>query len=80
MGDFQPIESSNLEAAAYDERAATLTVKFRGGATYIYRQVLKSLWIQFSSLFDGRRGSAGQFFNRHIRSLPNEKVEEEDND
>ena len=80
MGDFQSINSSNLEAAGYDEATQTLTVKFRNGTSYRYANVLPELFAAFSALFSGEKGSAGKFFNQRIRSLPCEKVEENDDD
>lgn len=75
MSDFKPIVSSNLEAASYDNATQKLVVNFRSGAAYEYSNVPLDLMMAFTKTFDGKDGnSAGRFFQKNIRHLPNEKV------
>lgn len=58
--NFTPITSSNIDAAAWDERG--LFLRFKSGAVYLYlnapEQVLKDLLAA---------ESAGKFFHAHIK-------------
>ncbi len=76
MSDFQPIVSSNIESAAYDAAAKTITVKFRNGTAYKYFNAGPHLWQDFAETFDGENGrSAGKFFFAKIKALDFESVE-----
>lgn len=73
---FQPIVSSNLEAARYDAAARTLDVRFKGGKVFRYKKVMPGLYKKFAAVFDGKKGSAGKFFAANIRGLENEQIED----
>ncbi len=60
--NYVPLNSSNLEAVAYDADSRTLGVKFTTGTEYHYFNVPVSI-------FDGIRAAAspGTYFNRYVR-------------
>ena len=74
--NFQKIVSSNLHSAAYDPAAKVLTVRFTNGTQYRYPEFPETLWKDFARLFPGKLGSAGSYFSKQIRFLPNEKIED----
>lgn len=75
--NLKPINSSNLEAAAYDEETRVLTVEFKNGSKYKYPEFPLDLYKDFEATFSGENGkSAGKFFYAKIRHLPCEPVEE----
>lgn len=58
-----PVESSNIDAVAYDAATRRLYVRFlASGSTYVYYDVPKAV---FEDLLDA--GSKGRFLNAHIR-------------
>lgn len=75
MSELNIKNSSNLQKATYDDETKILIVEFKNGSSYRYFNVPKTLWDQFAKTVN-EDGSAGKFLNAHIRSLPNEKVEE----
>ena len=58
-----PVASSNLASAGYDEAAQTLEIEFANGAIYQYYNVGSDLYEQFA-----HSSSKGQFLNTYIRS------------
>lgn len=60
--NYVPIESSNIEAVAYDAETQTLGVRFRAGTEYEYLRVP-------ISIFEGLRTapSAGRYFDQNVR-------------
>lgn len=60
---MQKLNSSLLEAAAYDSRSARLELRFRSGAVYGYFGVPPHTWYELLST-----ESAGRYFNSHIRN------------
>lgn len=77
LGEFKPIESSNLAAAAYDPAERVAHVRFKNGTEYRYQKFPQVLWKAFEMTFDGKDGkSAGKFFHANIRQMESEKVED----
>lgn len=77
MSNMQSVTSSNIQAAGYDPESQVLTVHFKNGSRYRYRNVQPQKWAEFSATFDGRDGrSAGRYFAVHIKPLPFERIEE----
>ncbi|HQU85918.1 MAG TPA: KTSC domain-containing protein [Pyrinomonadaceae bacterium] len=77
MSASKKINSSNLEAAAYDEETKALIIEFKNGSKYKYPEFPLNLWTDFEATFSGEDGkSAGKFFFAKIRHLPCEQVEE----
>ncbi len=64
---LKTVDSSQVKAIGYDEATKTLAVTFtRGaGAIYHYPDVEKSVYEDFI-----KAESIGQFFGKHIKSLP----------
>lgn len=58
-----PVVSSNLVSAGYDESTQTLEVEFSSGMVYQYFNVEPSLYEQFL-----QAASKGAFLNTYIRS------------
>lgn len=58
-----PVASSNLISAGYDESAQTLEVEFVNGTVYQYYNVGSDLYDQFM-----RSPSKGQFLHTYIRN------------
>lgn len=58
------VDSSNVEAVAFDEPSSTLCVKFLGGGLYSYSNVSLEVYsaLQYAD-------SVGQFLNRVIKPL-----------
>jgi len=56
------LRSSNLRAAAYDHATKTLTIEFRNGRAYTYREVPQNIYAGLVSA-----GSHGRYFNQWIR-------------
>jgi lysyl-tRNA synthetase, class II len=59
-------QSSNIAAYEYDPEVEDLTVEFRSGATYIYRNVPPSKYRGMQSA-----SSVGEYFARQIRGRHN---------
>lgn len=77
MSDFRPIVSSNLESAAYDAAAQTITVRFKNGTAYKYPNADADLWASFEKTFDGKDGrSAGKFLDATLRQMSYERIED----
>lgn len=75
MTDFQPIVSSNLESAKYEDGA--IVVRFKNGSTYKYPSCTGELWAKFRKEFDGKQGrSAGKFLNARLRAKPYERLDD----
>jgi hypothetical protein len=70
---FEPIKSSNLEAATYDPQTKTATVKFKNGGTYQYSNVPPDLYANWQKTFQAD-ASSGKFFQQHIKGFPCQKV------
>lgn len=72
---FEPIVSSNLASAAWDAEREVIIVRFQNGSAYEYPNCSSSLWRDFSSQFDGKKGrSAGKFLNAQLRPRPYTKI------
>lgn len=66
----EPISSTNVASAGYDEQSGTLEVEFLNGYIYQYFNVGPALYEQFRSA-----PSKGQFLNSNIRnSYPYSRV------
>ena len=63
--EFQTIESSNLDSAAYDG-ADKCQVKFKSGGVYEYSGVKPETWKEFEATFQ-TKDSSGKFFRTHIQ-------------
>ncbi len=75
MTEFQPIVSSNIEAAAYIDGA--IVVRFKNGSAYRYPNCDADLWKKFQKEFDGKQGrSAGKFLNARLRAKPYERIDD----
>lgn len=59
----EPVASSNLLSAGYDEGSQTLEVEFLNGSVYQYYNVGLALYEGFM-----QAGSKGQYLNTYIRS------------
>ena len=60
---MQPVDSSLLAAAGYDEHMAVLKLAFRNGANYCYIGVPAQTYQELL-----RAESKGKYFNAHIRN------------
>lgn len=74
MSEFQPILSSNLIEAKYDEATKTAQIRFKNGL-YEYSDVKPETYAQFAKTFQSE-ASSGQFFAKHIRPLKFTKMPE----
>ena len=61
---FTPIDSSMIEAVAYDEDSQLLTVRFNSGRAYEYYEVEKEV---YEGLLNA--SSAGSYFQYEIRGV-----------
>ena len=59
----QPIKSSNIAEAGYDQVTATLAVKFHHGGTYHYKEVPPSVAEAFLT-----SGAPGSYFHSTIKA------------
>lgn len=77
MSDFQPIVSSNLEAASYEKAKRVCQIRFKNGTAYEFSKFMPGLWTKFQKEFDGENGrSAGKFFFANIKGkLPFTQIE-----
>lgn len=65
-----PVSSSNIMSAGYDEQSGTLEVEFKDGAVYQYFNVSSSIYDEFK-----KASSKGQYFNAYIKNaLPFSRV------
>lgn len=62
MRDINIPESSNIAAVHYDDDKQTLVIDFKGGGSYEYKDVPKSVAEQFE-----KEPSAGKYFYKAIR-------------
>ncbi len=60
---MQPVESSNLAAAGYDQDKEVLYIEFKNGNVYEYSNVPFDV---YTGLMDA--DSLGSYFHRHIRT------------
>lgn len=75
MMKFEPIVSSNLESAAYENGA--IVVRFKNGSSYRYPNCTGELWAKFQKTFDGKDGrSAGKFLNAELRPKAYERQDD----
>lgn len=58
----QKLNSSNLDDASYDDATRELTVKFRDGSVYKYKDVEPE---HYAGLFEAE--SPGSYLHRHIK-------------
>ena len=58
-----PVASSNIASAGYDESTQTLEVEFTNGTVYQYYNVSAALFDQFKMA-----GSKGKFLNTYIKN------------
>jgi len=74
--EFQPIVSSNIEAAAWSP-LGRIIVRFKNGSAYEYPNCDADLWKEFQKTFDGKQGrSAGKFLNARLRPRPYERIDD----
>jgi hypothetical protein len=59
------IESSNIIGSIYNFETETLTIIFKRGATYSYKNVYRLVYEGFESA-----QSQGKYFNQFIKSIP----------
>lgn len=61
---WQPLASSNVDAAAYDANSQTLYIRFIGGGEYTYYGVPQAT-------YDGllQTGSPGRYVNQFIKGV-----------
>jgi hypothetical protein len=59
--NFNPVDSSLLDAVAYDEPSSTLRVRFKNGTEYEYSGVPVSV---YRALLTAT--SSGVYFNAHV--------------
>jgi hypothetical protein len=65
-----PVSSSNIMSAGYDEASETLEVEFKDGAVYQYFNVGSAVYEAFM-----QAASKGQYFNAYIKNaLPFSRV------
>lgn len=69
-------ESNTISKAEYNEKEKSLDITFRTGNVYRYYKVPQNLWKAFQ-LYIESQGSAGSFFNEHIKNdFATEKISE----
>lgn len=70
---MNPIKSSTIKGADYDDATKTLTIEFKNGGTYQYKDVPRTIHSEL--LF---ASSAGKYFHANIRNTyPGTKVKEQ---
>lgn len=75
MSEFQPIVSSNLDSAAFEDDA--IIVRFQNGSQGKYINVTEKIWNDFQKQFDGKQGrSAGKFLNSTLRQMQYERIDD----
>ena len=60
--NYQPVDSSNIEAVGYDPDSKTLGVRFKDGGIYHYEGVSPE---KHQALLESK--SAGSHFHQHIK-------------
>lgn len=60
--NYVSVDSSSLDAVAYDEASSTLGVRFRNGSEYEYLAVPADVYLGILSA-----PSAGKYFNTHVK-------------
>ncbi len=69
-------KSNTIGKVKYHEKENSLDITFRTGNVYRYYEVPSRLWKTFQ-LHIGAKGSAGSFFNEHIKNnFTTEKIGE----
>jgi hypothetical protein len=61
--EYTPVESSNIEAVAYDGLLKELGVRFSGGSEYHYYEVEPNVYEEFLA-----SASKGKYFHANIRN------------
>ena len=61
-GEFERVESSNIEAVKYEPERKTMTVRFNSGGVYEYDNVPKHKHTQMMGA-----KSKGKFLNQHVK-------------
>ena len=61
--DRDPVASSNITSAGYDDASQTLEIEFRNGTVYQYYNVDTALFEKFM-----QAASKGEFLNTYIRN------------
>lgn len=61
--DREPVASTNIASAGYDEASETLEIEFSNGTIYQYYNVGGALYEQFR-----QSTSKGQFLNAYVRN------------
>jgi len=59
---FRP-NSTHIRSIDYDPDSEDMTVEFRSGDTYLYRNVPEGVYRQWQTA-----GSAGEYFQRHVKN------------
>lgn len=59
---WQKVDSSNLEAVAYDEPSKTLAVQFQNGWLYTYHSVDMDVYTSLATA-----QSVGKYLNTHVK-------------
>lgn len=70
--ELTPVESRSITAAGYDEASQTLSVQFKSGAVYQYKDVPRETFDAFMAA-----ESKGRFFQESVRPLGGVKLEEQ---
>jgi len=69
-------KSNTISKAEYNDKEKSLDITFRSGNVYRYYDVPSGLWKTFQ-LYIESEGSAGSFFNEHIKNnFATEKISE----
>jgi len=64
LPEFYPVQSSNVDAVAYDLQSETAYVRFTNGSTYAYRGVPAS---EFENLRTA--ASVGSYLNSYFKNV-----------
>lgn len=64
MPDWQPLQSSNIAACAYEPDSRTLHIRFNSGRSYAYADVPQDVYDGLMSAT-----SPGQFVNNAIKGV-----------
>ncbi len=59
---WQAVVSSNIEQIGYEDSTQELSVRFKGGAVYVYQSVPGVVWADFIG-----SESKGKFLNENIK-------------
>lgn len=61
----EPVESSNIESIGYLKESKILKIVFKGGSSYIYKNVEE---LQLKNIQNAK--SIGRYFNDNIKAFP----------